>query len=98
MAQGKTLKERLLQMLEENGERGVTELEWFTRTGHLRLAARVWELRDDGHPIVNTKRDDRDQFVAYVLRRADDLRPYIDQLDTVEPMSELELRFAWGDR
>ena len=90
MAQGKTQNERLLELLQERGELGVTPLLALDRLGIMRLAARVADLRADGHPIdtrhdYDPRRERRRPEATYVLRR-------------VQPMSELELRFAWGDR
>lgn len=35
---------------------GITTLEAYTNLGVTRLSARIWDLREDGHRIVSTRR------------------------------------------
>lgn len=46
-----TQAQQLLELLRERGERGVTPMDALERIGSFRLAARVWDLRHQGHTI-----------------------------------------------
>lgn len=48
-----TQAQRLLELLRERGERGVTPLDALERIGSFRLAARIWDLRSQGHTITD---------------------------------------------
>ena len=99
MTKGKTQNERLLVLLRERGEVGVTPMEAFASVGTMRLAARIADLRAAGYDIVTTKRDTRQRYATYVLRR-----PYasyalsMNAKPSLPEKSELELRYEWGDR
>ena len=62
----------VLRLLREQGVDGVTPALALTEVGTMRLAARIAELRADGHEIVNVGfRTPTGKFVAcYVLREA----------------------------
>lgn len=58
----------VLALLRERGRDGVTPLEALDRIGTLRLGARVWDLRKEGHLIVNKwKTVGRKRVACYVL-------------------------------
>ena len=46
-------RDRILDFLEYRGERGITALDAQAQEGCFRLAARIKELRDEGHTIVS---------------------------------------------
>ena len=50
MTRSQTL--RVLDLLRSQGDEGVTALDALQIVGSLRLAARILELRDEGHDIV----------------------------------------------
>lgn len=65
-------KSRVLRSLETAGRRGVTQADWSGVTGTpdggppiTRLAARILELQNDGHRIINAGR--RDKCRVYAL-------------------------------
>ena len=61
-----TQAEHILQALKD-GDR-LTPLDALNRFGVFRLAARVSELRRDGHDIVTTTRKGGKQYAVYHLR------------------------------
>jgi len=67
---GPSQRSRLLTLLRERGERGVTPLEALDLIGSFRLGARVWDLRQEGWPIETTDyRTPSGAIVArYILR------------------------------
>ena len=66
-----TQNEALLDELRSRGNHGITALEALDRIGTMRLAARVHELRKQGHKIVShpfrTKSGDKNKVALYVL-------------------------------
>jgi hypothetical protein len=62
-------KARLLALLRYRGEQGVTPLDALNELGCFRLAARVWDLRLEGHLIVNEEiKVQGKRYARYVLR------------------------------
>ena len=63
-----TQTEAVLAMLRERGSAGVTPLEALDEIGTLRLGARIWDLRKEGHLILNKgKAVGRKHVACYVL-------------------------------
>jgi len=62
--------DRLLALLEERGERGVTPLYALEQIGTMRLAARVHDLRSAGFNIIRLRETtpSRKVVARYVLR------------------------------
>ena len=77
----------VLNLLESQGQAGVTPLQAMQDIGTMRLAARIAELRADGYVITtyDHKTATGKRVAKYVLRHP-------------KPLPEAELRFAWGDR
>lgn len=67
-----TQKDRVLRSLQQAGPQGMTQVDWLrfpTPDGGApitRVAARVQELRDEGHPISSS--GTRDRCAVYVLK------------------------------
>lgn len=60
-------KTEILEYLANNAY-GITTVDAFKRFGCTRLAARIADLRDEGHPIVAiTDSNETGRFVRYVL-------------------------------
>jgi len=66
----------LLRLLRARGEMGVTPLDALTQLGTFRLAARIYDLRRDGHDIWDMgQRTPSGKHVArYVLNEPEQLR------------------------
>ena len=79
--------EAVLNLLRSRGAEGVTPLQAMHDIGTMRLAARVAELREEGYIITTMdQRTANGKHVArYILRHP-------------QPLTEAEMRFAWGDR
>ena len=82
-----TQTEAVLALLREQGKEGVTPILALTEIGTMRLAARIDDLRKAGYLITtyDHKTATGKRVARYVL-----LHP--------QPLTETELRFAWGDR
>lgn len=66
-----TQTEQILQRLKTG--RTLTPVDALNDFGCFRLAARVKDLRDQGHDVVTIRRQNGEKFYAeYVLRRGDD--------------------------
>lgn len=70
-----TQNEHVLLLLRWNGDRGLTPLEALDEVGTLRLAARIHDLRAEGHDIrsVSTVMPNGKTVARYVLIEA---KPY----------------------
>ena len=57
---------QILKLLQEAAPRGLTTRELLNQTGHMRVPARIWELRKAGYPIfvVEGKRGVHTWFYA----------------------------------
>lgn len=77
----------VLDLLREQGEAGVTPLLAMTDLGIMRLAARIADLREMGYLITTYDHTTANgkRVARYVLRHP-------------HPLTETEMRFAWGDR
>lgn len=63
-----TQTEEILARLRRNGERGLTPIEALADLGCFRLGARVWDLRREGHLIVNAWQETNGKrYARYVL-------------------------------
>ena len=82
-----TQNEAVLELLREQGTDGVTPILALTEVGTLRLAARIADLREQGYVITtyDHKTATGKRVAKYVLRHP-------------HPLTETEMRFAWGDR
>lgn len=84
-----TQRERTLNALRKAGTRGMTQVDWLrfpTPDGGppiTRIAARIQELRDEGHEIQSS--GTRDRCALYILRE-----PGLVVAPTQAPESELE--------
>lgn len=69
-----TQKQQILEYMQRNG--GITPAEAYEHIGCLRLAARIHDLRVDGHDIVadivgaQNRHGEKVYFTRYRLRRA----------------------------
>jgi hypothetical protein len=62
-------KAQLMALLRLRGEEGVTPLDALNQIGCFRLAARVWDLRLEGHLITNEEiKVQGKRYARYVLR------------------------------
>lgn len=66
-----TQNDALLVELRARGTHGITALEALDKIGTMRLAARVYELREQGHSISShpfrTRAGDKNRVALYVL-------------------------------
>jgi hypothetical protein len=63
--------DQVLARLRLNGSRGLTPLEALNDLGVFRLGARVWDLRRDGHLIVNEWMESGGKrYARYVLHES----------------------------
>ena len=46
------MQKQILDLLRAAAPRGLTTRELLTATGHMRVPARLWELRQMGYPII----------------------------------------------
>jgi hypothetical protein len=61
--------QRLMALLRYRGEQGVTPLDALNELGCFRLAARVWDLRLEGHLIIDEGiKAGGKRYARYVLR------------------------------
>lgn len=65
----KTQEQKLLEMLEESGERGVTPMDALRIAHSFRLAARIYDLKAKGHDIETTTyvTEDGAHVARYIL-------------------------------
>ena len=79
--------EAVLNLLRSAGPTGVSPLQAMHDVGTMRLAARVAELREEGYVITtyDFRTGSGKRVARYVLRHP-------------QPLTETEMRFAWGDR
>jgi hypothetical protein len=81
-----TQTEQVLALLQERGPRGLTPLEALELAGSFRLAARINDLREEGHDILTEwVRANGKKFARYVL--ADSPKP--------EPIAVGQVELGW---
>lgn len=62
--------QKILRLLIDRGEEGLTPLEALDLVGTMRLSARIMEIKEDGYNIVNVGGSlGRKHFAKYVLRK-----------------------------
>ena len=67
MVNKETQKERILEYIREHGS--ITPVEALKHIGSFRLGARIYDLKQQGHDIINLNKTGDERYAKYALRR-----------------------------
>ena len=62
-----TQKERILEYIREHGS--ITPVEALKHIGSFRLGARIYDIKQQGHDIINLNKTGDERYAKYALRR-----------------------------
>ena len=62
-----TQKERILEYIREHGS--ITPVEALKHIGSFRLGARIYDLKQQGHDIINLNKTGDERYAKYAMRR-----------------------------